>query len=763
MLIPTKPNKMRPVKPYFLSKTGQWNLSVVFFFLVFLMPGLLKAQVTVLVNFKPFPSVEKAAYMEDKVNWSDADYTDDRACTESFAAMELAAFLPKCTGIPKEAISLSMARKVPKEGDVIIIGSRHSNPLIKQVDKSTVSGFETEQSFRIHSFSENNRTITVIEGSDRIGTLYGVYAYLNRLGVQFIGLGDKGTVYPDELSDIHQETDITENPSFITRGFHVTKARGNMEFFMWMARNKLNLWTDDEPDILFLKKIGIKLICGGHVVQPKFLPPDGRYPYNHTSFSGDEKYPADPYPVSSVYMGDADHNDTLSYFEAHPEWYGMHNGIRSKNFAEWAGDNFCTSNKDAKEELAKNLINCLIDGDWKNADLVNFWMLDGGKWCECEKCQKDGIYTDRLFDVLHVVLNKLREARGQGRLNRPVEVLSLAYHETLPAPSRPIPEGFDYENFAITFFPIERCYVHAFADPSCTEVNKPLLLNYQNWTQGDGRFYKGSMFIGEYYNVSNFQTLPLLFSRMIATDIPWYYTTGARHFHYMHVPTRLWGTWTLNQYLLSQILWNTSVDADAVMDTYFKKYYPTTSEPTREFYRHLELASANFKAFKHYAGLDKYSVRRQLKEIPLGNEGAEIFPLDHLHYEEFHPVLNDGPDVVEMYEEYHQARKYIDQALFLCSDSLEQKRLLEDERRFAYGENMMEFNYHIIRTALFHQQHKAELAAQEFKLTVYYADKLRAIKDLVEVLYSDSNIKNGYDATYLAPVYDFFSKVYGGE
>jgi len=42
----------------------------------------------------------------------------------------------------------------------------------------------------------------------------------------------------------------------------------------------------------------------------------------------------------------------------------------------------------------------------------------------------------------------------------------------------------------------------------------------------------------------------------MAADIPWYYQTGARHFHYMHVPTGLWGTWRINQYLMGRLLWN---------------------------------------------------------------------------------------------------------------------------------------------------------------------------------------------------------------
>jgi len=427
---------------------------------------------------------------------------------------------------------------------------------------------------------------------------------------------------------------------------------------------------------------------------------------------------------------------------------------------EWAGDNICTSNAGAKKELAKNFINCLIDGEWKNADLVNLWMLDEGNWCECEACKQIGNFTDRLFDLQNVVLNMIREARKQGRLKRDVEIVSLAYHETLAPPTHPLPEGFDYKNFALTFFPIERCYVHTLADPTCTEINGPILRDYNSWTQGEGRFYKGSLFIGEYYNVSYFQTLPLLFTRMMKTDIPWYYKTGARHFHYMHTPTRLWGTWTLNQHLLSRLLWNVNINADSVVDTYFKKYYPTTTELTREFYHHLELATANFKPFKQYAGTAKYSIRRQLKELPK-NENAEIFSLDHLHYEPFHPALNDGLDVVEMLDEFQQARKYLDQAMFICNDSLEQQRLLEDERRFAYGEDMMEFHYHIIRTALFHQHHKTELARHEFQSVVSYADKLKGITDLIQVSSVGSAIKNGYEATYLTMVYDYFNQIYG--
>ena len=98
------------------------------------------------------------------------------------------------------------------------------------------------------------------------------------------------------------------------------------------------------------------------------------------------------------------------------------------------GDNYCTSNADATRELTKHLVEECIAGEWREADIINFWMLDNGKWCTCDACQKQGIYTDRLMAVIDATLKALQQARREGRLKRRVQVVSLAYHETLPAP-----------------------------------------------------------------------------------------------------------------------------------------------------------------------------------------------------------------------------------------------------------------------------------------------------------------------------------------
>ena len=747
--------------------SGNFPVSFLLILLLFTFFSLHAApRVHILVNPGSFASVEKAAESEEKVDWWDADLSDDRACTESFAAVELARFLARVTLLANDDIVLGAPDRLPAGGDVFLLGSKESNPLIASFRMTEEAALGTDESFRIRAFRDKNRTITIIQGKDRVGTLYGVYYYLEQLGIRFYGLGEKGTVYPDELVALPTNLNLVQNPSFLTRGFWSWEDRGDAAFFLWMARNRMNLWNAEEKEIYFLKKLGLKLTAGGHVIQAYFLNPQAEYPYNHPLFTGDEDKPDDPYNVGKEYAGDANNDGKLSYFEAHPEWYGWHDGVRSHHIEEDVGDNYCTSNRDATTELAKNFINSLIDGRWRQVDIVNFWMLDNGRWCECDKCKQQGTYTDRLLDVCYLVLKEMAGARQEGRLQRQVQLSTLAYHETLTPPTRPLPDDFDYNNFSLTFFPIERCYVHPLADPSCTEINRILLGVYQKWTMGQGRYYKGSMFIGEYYNVSSLKSLPVLFPHIMAADIPWYYRTGARHFHYMHTPTRLWGTWTLNQYLLARLLWNTETNVDTLLDNYYRRYYPTTTEHTRAFYRHLEKATANIKPLKHYVGIKgilnidgiRYILRKRLIE-----DSTSIFPLEHFRYDVYKPVLNDGPDLVEIMAEMALARREIDAALMQCSDATEQARLLEDESRFAYGEAMFGYYYHLIRTALFHRRRNTTLAGHEFKLVEQFAERLRGVTDLVQVSASHANAKNGFDATQTEEEYNFFKERYGDQ
>ena len=736
------------------------------FGLVLLLGAVAGAEVTVCVNPGPFDSVEQAAAGEGQVDFWDADLADDRACSECFAAVELKHFLVRVTEYESRDIELRRADRMPARGPVFLLGSTASNPLIAKVSEGKDVDLATDESFSIRTVRADGRTVTIIQGADRVGTLYGVYEYLNRLGVRFFGLGEAGTVYPVGSVKLPAELNVTENPAYLTRGFWITadpKPDPN-DMHLWMVRNKINLWTALDHQVPKLKKLGLKLTVGGHENQLFYLHPRHEYPYNCAQFTGDESKPTDPYRPSDDYQGDKNNDGKLSYFEVHPEWYGLIDGKRSDKFA-WNGHNFCTSNIDAAREFGKNMAEGLATGRWKHADIVNFWMFDcHGGWCHCDRCQAQGSITDRFFILVDIVFQEIAKVRAEGRLSRDVLISPLAYEDTIFPPTKPLPEGFNYDDCLLTFFPIGRCYAHTLADTSCSEVNQRLYHSYVNWVVDSGRHYKGGVFIGEYYNVSSLMSLPTVYTRIMSSDVPWYFENGARHFCYMHSPIVRWGTWTLNQYLLSRLLWDIDLDSDRVIDEYYRRYYPTTHATTKQVYQRLERATANLKAFKHFITLKNESrfYLTQSWAQHLTSKNKPIFWVDHLHYEPQASATNETLSIVEMVDEMAQARAALDKSLLACQDESERTRLLADNARLDYGRTMYQFLYHLVRTSMFFHQDDEVLARAEFDKARIYADLLRQITDMANVT-GGGGPANALDATQAVAAYEFFEKRYGSE
>ena len=319
--------------------------------------------------------------------------------------------------------------------------------------------------------------------------------------------------------------------------------------------------------------------------------------------------------------------------------------------------------------------------------------------------------------------------------------------------TRRLPEDFDYKMCAVRICPIMRCYRHGFNDEKCTEYNLDRCKKYKGWAIGSERFYKGAITIVEYYNVSRFKTLPVLHTRVMRNDIPFYYDTGTRHFQFMHCPTGLWGTWTLNLHLFSRLLWDVRCDSGKVLDEYFAEYFPTTSKYTRPFYEHLENAFCNIHALK-WGSIYGLSV------LCLDNNDV-LFPKEHFQYEISHPEKNDAPDLLEIVKEIALAREQIDMALLKCGDDVEQKRLREDERRFFYGESMVNLFYHMYRTMMFHRRDEEALAKREFIYVEEMAERLRTVTDFVHVASCDSSAKDGFEATMVLKGYEFLKERYG--
>jgi hypothetical protein len=684
--------------------------------------------VTIMVDPWPFGSIETAVASEARVaSWADTSRAAT-AVTQCFAAVELRHALARALRLDEDSIRLVRTQELPREGDVFVLGNRDGDPLIPGLLSATRRSHPgSAEGFHVRALRARSRTVFVIAGDHRAGTLYGTYALLDAMGVRFDGLGDSSAVVP-RAAALPRALDIDETPRLRTRGFWAFEPRGDREFFLWMARNRLNLWTADTPDPALLDKLCIRLTGGGHRIQADYLDPNGRMPDGRTRFA------------------------------AHPEWYGLARGARRGDIQGESGTNFCTSNAGARAELARNLVAALVDGPLRHADVIEVWPLDGGGWCECDSCRAEGTYTDRWLDVVGAVSAEVRRARATGALGRDVELVAPAYLETLAPPTRPVSADFDSATCSVTFFPYFRCYAHALGDSTCTELNLRLRRAWDGWATAPGRPYTGRLEVGEYYNVSWVHSLPVVYAHVMGADLPWYGTV-ADGIVYMHAPTAWWGAWTLNHAVYARLAWNPSTPVDSIAARFTRGYFGTAGEPMLAHFASLERATMNITALAHCVGA--FGTGAGAVGGRLGDARFPLFPLRHLQ-----PATtqapNGAPGIEEIGRSIADARRSLAAARAAAAeDTLVLTRIADQERRFDYGEAMVEFWIGLIRVGAAHRAHDVVAARRIWPTVEQAAARLRAVRDLVHVAGRDADAADGLAASSAVTTYEYFRRLYG--
>jgi len=586
-----------------------------------------------------------------------------------------------------------------------------------------------------------------------VGTLYAAYDLLHRLGCRWFAPGELHEVVPDALEGI-PDLDVTKQPHFLTRGFHAWEDRGNPEFLLWMARNRLDYWCLEQSNHPLMRKLGIRMATGDHAAQGRFLNPIMDYPYNHAVHEGDEGKPVDPYPLNDGCLGDEDGNGRLSYFEAHPEWFPLVKGERIPGLRKGGygvyefGTNFCSSNNHAVAEYMKNYVQALIDGPYRSADIIRFWVLDNGRWCECPECLALGRPTDRYLLLVHRLDEEIQKARADGRIHRPINIRFLVYHDVLEPPTLPLPENFNYGTCYATFFPIRRSYVHTFDDPACP-INSVYLKQLEGWVKEKERHYRGQICVGEYYNISGFKSLPMCYMHTMCTDIPFYYKIGARHFHYMHVTTRDWGNLALTNYQMARQTFDVETDCEALWTDYFDQRYGPAAETMRSFYEIVEALFCNSNELR-------YRLPQRL------SSGAKsLFPDAALRYRREPGIECDGPTFVEIVESAVKGRELIDRVLAGDLPDRVRARVLEDAARFTYGERTILYYDACVQAYLLGRAGRKVEARHHLATARRMADLLEKDTRSASVSSSHANASNAFEATRAAAALHQLEKLIG--
>ena len=400
-----------------------------------------------------------------------------------------------------------------------------------------------------------------INGFGRAGVLYGVYEFLEAQGIRW---------YTIDTEFVPQNKEKLTMPEFKKYVYAMSVGRGfefegplkeSINLFLWMARNRFNISGVRPHTMPLQRKLCMKPKAGGHIFEAILNP------YNLTE-------------------------DGRTFLEAHHNWYGKRDGEITYENAQAV--QFCVNEPDLLDYLSEKLLE-RIKTDWKEADVIDVWTFDtwGGS-CQCEKCKKTGNGMDRTYKLLSRIRERVNEALEKGEIDKNYFIVTDMYEgtDTVEPPINPIPDNM-LEGDYIAMAPILRCYKHGMDDDDC-EVNS----YYKKQIEGV-KGYKLS--ICEYYNVSKFEDLPLIFIKSIINDIRYYHKAGVEGFTYMHLPMVEWGVRTLTQHMLANLTRDPDCDIEKLVDEYFENIYGKYAQKARRAYELCEEATEYSSSWRSWS------------------------------------------------------------------------------------------------------------------------------------------------------------------
>ena len=606
-------------------------------------------------------------------------------CTVCFAATELEHYLDKI------GFSVTVSSQHRDAYNIVLV-------LPKKLPANT-SNYGSGVDFSIRYQAEG----MVIEGSGRIGVLYGAYELLKAQGICWLNPWEE--VLPPKRDTLILPEEKQYRPSFpMGRGFEFEGTLKESELlYLWMARNKLNLSGYRPNTAPLQRKLGMIFKNGGHIFEA-ILNPDSPLPSGKT------------------------------IWEEHPEWYGLpESGVRKKSEAVFT--QFCMSNEGLLEYLADKLLQ-KAQKEWYHADRIDVFGFDTwGSTCCCPKCKELGNGADQNVHFMSYLREYFDRAYAEGKLDRRVNLVFGAYEGTasLKAPVHKVPDNVRTSGDYFIFSPILRCFEHSFGNEDC-DHNRYYNAHLKEWSDIP-------ICINDYYNVSKFEDLPYLFTGTMVRDLRHYHSLGVKGMTYMHLPMLHWGVRNLTQMLYAELCWDVNVDTEEVIAKYFANRYGTHGARMKQAYGYIEEAGLNCSSWRAWC---QKSILSNLQNWDGGKPTEPLFRDSHLgenavslgkravkSYEAAIKILEE--EIRKADDEYIRNTSFVSgialnptDARFKSTPNVYGERLREDLRYVKYGKDCMELlalfveYYELLENSLDSDTvfHKIEALAE--KMSMYY-------------------------------------------
>ncbi len=258
-----------------------------------------------------------------------------------------------------------------------------------------------------------------------------------------------------------------------------------------------------------------------------------------------------------------------TYGESHPEYYALVDGKRDTN-THGGGPQLCVTNPEVIEVAAESAIQQLSERS--EAANISVSQADTAAYCRCETCEALNEAEESPMGSQLTFVNTVAERIEKAYPH--VKVGTLAYWYTRKPPKTVKPR----HNVQIQLCSIECCTLHAIDNPDC-EQNQAFCQDTNEW----GKICD-DIWIWNYNTNFRAYDLPFPNLRSIAANVRYFLSNNAKGVFMQANGNGLTGEFSdLRNYLISQLIWNPHLDADAHLNEFVNLHYKAAAPPILKY------------------------------------------------------------------------------------------------------------------------------------------------------------------------------------
>lgn len=276
-------------------------------------------------------------------------------------------------------------------------------------------------------------------------------------------------------------------------------------------------------------------------------------------------------------LGNKYYINPQKYFEAHPEWYGLVGGKRTK------GVQLCHSNQEMRKQLLEEVkakLKARKDSgafDLDGITYVSLSYLDSNKFCKCPECKKllaewGGSRVGPLLDICNYVASGIEEEYPKAR------ILTLAYWDWVEPPKK-VPREL-HKNVYVTI---------------CQNGNKALPVRVQETPMRRltewGKIAPGRLTIWDWDACFRNYITPHPIYHLYADDFKTFRDLGVKRVSTQMEHGAVFADFVeLRTYLYAKLLWNPELDTDEMAKEWIDHCCGAGAAEINAYYKLLEKA-----------------------------------------------------------------------------------------------------------------------------------------------------------------------------